>query len=224
MSNDIEARDLRKSFDKGKIKALDGVDMKIKQGEFVSIMGPSGSGKSTLLNMLGGLDKPDAGKLTVGGVDLTTKRDLTGYRANTIGFVFQLHNLLPSQNVLENIMMPMYEGKVRSKDRKQQAQKLLHMVGLADRENSYPTQLSGGERQRVAIARALANSPDIILADEPTGSLDSKSSAKIMDLLADIGKKEKKTLIVITHEDEIGKRAERIIKMLDGKIKNPGSA
>ena len=220
MSKIIELNDIRKYYDSGNIKALDGATLSLDNGEFVSIMGPSGSGKSSLLNMIGGLDNPDSGKITVNGVDITNKRDLTNYRAKTIGFIFQLHNLIPSQTSLENVMLPMYESSLKSGQRRLRALELLDQVGLGERVNSYPTQLSGGERQRVAIARALANSPDIILADEPTGSLDSKSSGMIMDLLTKIWEKEKKTLIIITHEEEIGRRAQRIIHMLDGRIAN----
>ena len=224
MSDLIEAKYLRKSFDAGAIKALDGVDMTIAEGEFVSIMGPSGSGKSTLLNMIGGLDKPDSGQIIVAGDNITSKRDLTDYRARMIGFIFQLHNLIPAQTVLENVMLPMFEGPLRARQRRQRALELLEMVDLSRRPNSYPTQLSGGERQRVAIARALANSPEIILADEPTGSLDSKSSEMIMDLLIDIHRREKKTLVVITHEEPIAARGERVIRMLDGRIAGAGPA
>lgn len=218
MNNIIEARGLIKSYEAGRVKALDGLNLEIEDGDFVSIMGPSGSGKSTLLNMIGGLDKPDEGELIVDGQDLTRKRDLTAYRSEMVGFVFQLHNLIPSQTALENVILPMFEGKLKSADRRERALHLLDLVGIADRAQAYPPQLSGGERQRVAIARALANSPKIILADEPTGSLDSKNSAKIMDLLAAIREKEKKTLIMVTHELDIGRRADRIIRMIDGQV------
>ena len=218
MNNLIEIKDIQKSFDSGRIRALDGLNLKVGKGEYVSIMGPSGSGKSTLLNMMGGLEKPDSGTILVNGEDITKKRDLTDYRSKTIGFVFQLHNLLPTQSALENVIAPMYESRLGSRERWQRALEILKMVGLSQRTGSYPSQLSGGERQRVAIARALANSPEIILADEPTGSLDSKNSERIMDLLIEIWRKEKKTLVVITHEEEIAKRSERIVKMLDGKI------
>ena len=218
MNNLIEIKDIQKSFDSGRIRALDGLNLKVGKGEYVSIMGPSGSGKSTLLNMMGGLEKPDSGTILVNGEDITKKRDLTDYRSKTIGFVFQLHNLLPTQSALENVIAPMYESRLGSRERWQRALEILKMVGLSQRTGSYPSQLSGGERQRVAIARALANSPEVILADEPTGSLDSKSSERIMELLIDIWRKEKKTLIVITHEEEIAKRSQRIVKMLDGKI------
>jgi len=218
MNNLIEIKDIQKSFDSGRIRALDGLNLKVGKGEYVSIMGPSGSGKSTLLNMMGGLEKPDSGTILVNGEDITKKRDLTDYRSKTIGFVFQLHNLLPTQSALENVIAPMYESRLGSRERWQRALEILKMVGLSQRTGSYPSQLSGGERQRVAIARALANSPEIILADEPTGSLDSKNSERIMDLLIEIWRKEKKTLVVITHEEEIAKRSERVVKMLDGKI------
>ncbi len=222
MNNIIEAHDLRKSFDKGKMKSLDGLSLTIKAGECVSIMGPSGSGKSTLMNMIGGLDKPDSGELIVDGLELSKKRDLTVFRATTIGFVFQLHNLIASQTALENVLLPMFEGSLTAANRRNRARELLDLVVLPGRNGAYPPQLSGGERQRVAIARALANSPKIILADEPTGSLDSKSSQKIMDLLMEIREKENKTLIMVTHEEAIGEQAERVIRVLDGRVAESG--
>lgn len=218
MSNIIEARDLSKHFEAGRIKALDGANLNVTDGEFVAIMGPSGSGKSTLLNMIGGLDRPDSGSLMVAGQDLTAKRDLTAYRARMVGFVFQLHNLIPAQTAVENVILPMFESRLGRRERRRQALELLELVGIVDRAYGYPPQLSGGERQRVAIARALANSPQIILADEPTGSLDSKSSDKIMDLLTEIWREEKKTLIIVTHEEAIGRRAKRVVRMLDGRV------
>lgn len=222
MNNIIEAHDLKKSFDAGKVKALDGLDVSIKAGEFVSIMGPSGSGKSTLMNMIGGLDKPDSGQLIVDGLDLSKQRDLTAFRAMTIGFVFQLHNLIASQTALDNVLLPMFEGNLRAANRRNRARELLALVGIPEREAAYPPQLSGGERQRVAIARALANAPKIILADEPTGSLDSKSSQRIMDLLIEVQEKENTTLITVTHEEDIGEQAERVIRVLDGRVGKTG--
>ncbi|MDP1809721.1 MAG: ABC transporter ATP-binding protein [Actinomycetota bacterium] len=218
MSNIIKARALRKYFDGDRIKALDGIDLDIADGEFVAIMGPSGSGKSTLLNMLGGLDHPDSGCLSVAGQDLMAGRDLTSYRARTVGFVFQLHNLIPAQTALENVILPMFESRLGARERRRQALDLIELVGLGKRAQGYPPQLSGGERQRVAIARALANSPRIILADEPTGSLDSKSGDMIMDLLTDIWGEGKKTLVIVTHEESVGRRAKRIVRMLDGRV------
>ena len=191
----VEIKDLYKSYEKGKIKALNGINLTIKEGEFVSIIGPSGSGKSTLLNMLGALDIPDSGVINVAGKDLKSDKKLNKFRAEQIGFIFQLHNLIPNINVRENIEIPMYT----------------------------PNKLSGGERQRVAIARALANNPSIILADEPTGSLDSKTSNKILKLLIDLHKDKKVTLIIVTHDMDVAKLADRYIEVLDGKIISPNS-
>ncbi|MGB9936482.1 MAG: ABC transporter ATP-binding protein [Methanobacterium sp.] len=216
--NTIEIQGLKKSFDNGKITALNGIDLTIKKGEFVSIIGPSGSGKSTLLNMLGGLDKPDEGSINVAGYDLTKKVNMNYFRAMEIGFIFQLHNLIPNLKVVENVEVPMYEGNLSNKEMNEKALKLIEYVKLSDKAKRKPTELSGGERQRVAIARALANDPSIILADEPTGSLDSKTGKMILQGLEDIHKKENVTLIIVTHDLSVAKQADRIIKVLDGKI------
>ena len=208
----VEIRDLYKSYEDGKIKALNGVNLKIKEGEFVSIIGPSGSGKSTLLNMLGALDVPDSGSITVAGQDLTT----------SIGFVFQLHNLIPNISVRENIEIPMYTQGLKSGEMKNKALKLLDDVGLKDKADILPNKLSGGERQRVAIARALANDPSIILADEPTGSLDSKTSTKILRQLIDLHEHKNVTLIIVTHDMDVAKLADRVIEVLDGEIISAG--
>ncbi|MBV1767116.1 MAG: ABC transporter ATP-binding protein, partial [Methanobacterium sp.] len=165
--NIVEIHHLQKSFDHGKITALNGIDLEIKKGEFVSIIGPSGSGKSTLLNMIGALDKADTGSIVVSGNDLIHKKDLSEFRSRKIGFIFQLHNLIPNLSVLENVEIPMYEKKMSSSQMRKRALELLEYVGLSDKLKRKPTELSGGERQRVAIARALANEPSIILADEP---------------------------------------------------------
>ena len=178
--NAVEIKGLYKSYEDGRIKALNGVNITIAEGEFVSIIGPSGSGKSTLLNMLGALDVPDSGSITVAGHDLSSSKKLNEFRAKKIGFIFQLHNLIPNISVVENIEIPMYTQKMSSKEMRDKALKLLDDVGLRDKADIKPNKLSGGERQRVAIARALANDPSIILADEPTGSLDSKTSSKIL--------------------------------------------
>ena len=195
----VEIKDLYKSYEKGKIKALNGINLTIKEGEFVSIIGPSGSGKSTLLNMLGALDIPDSGKINVAGKDLKSDKKLNKFRSEQIGFIFQLHNLIPNITVRENIEIPMYTQKLS------------------------PNKLSGGERQRVAIARALANNPSIILADEPTGSLDSKTSNKILKLLINLHKDKRATLIIVTHDMDVAKLADRYIEVLDGKIISPDS-
>lgn len=216
--NIIEIHNLKKSYDKGKIKALNGIDLEIKKGEFVSIIGPSGSGKSTLLNMLGALDTADEGTINVAGVDLTKSRDLSQFRSKEIGFVFQLHNLIPNLTVLENVQIPMLETPLSSEKREERAMELLKSVQLEDKVNQRPTKLSGGQRQRVAIARALVNHPSIVLADEPTGSLDSKTGDIILDLLKDLHKKENVTLVMVTHEPYVANLAERSITVKDGKI------
>ena len=167
--NVVEIRDLYKSYENGKIKALNGINLTIQDGEFVSIIGPSGSGKSTLLNMLGALDVPDSGSINVAGEDLKTSKKLNEFRGEKIGFIFQLHNLIPNISVAENVEIPMFTQKMSSKEMRSRALKLLDDVGLKDKAGILPNKLSGGERQRVAIARALANEPSIILADEPTG-------------------------------------------------------
>nr|WP_295001872.1 ABC transporter ATP-binding protein [uncultured Methanobrevibacter sp.] len=218
----VEIKDLYKSYEDGKIKALNGVNLTIKEGEFVSIIGPSGSGKSTLLNMLGALDVPDSGLITVAGQDLTTSKKLNEFRATSIGFVFQLHNLIPNISVRENIEIPMYTQGLKSGEMKNKALKLLDDVGLKDKADILPNKLSGGERQRVAIARALANDPSIILADEPTGSLDSKTSTKILRQLIDLHEHKNVTLIIVTHDMDVAKLADRVIEVLDGEIISAG--
>ncbi|MEN6291056.1 MAG: ABC transporter ATP-binding protein [Methanobacterium sp.] len=216
--NIIEIKGLKKSYDKGKIKALNGIDLEIKKGEFVSIIGPSGSGKSTLLNMIGALDTAGEGSVEVAGIDLTKTKDLSKFRSKEIGFVFQLHNLIPNLTVLENVQIPMIGTSISGKDMEKRALELLKSVDLEDRINQRPTKLSGGERQRVAIARALVNNPSIILADEPTGALDSKTGDIILDLLKDLHKKENVTLVMVTHEPYVANMADRIITVRDGKI------
>jgi putative ABC transport system ATP-binding protein len=218
--NIVEIKDLKKSYEKGHIKALNGIDLEIKEGEFVSIIGPSGSGKSTLLNMLGALDIADSGIINVAGYDLTKNKKLDEFRSKKIGFIFQLHNLIPNISVVENVEIPMFEGKLSGKERRDLALELLDIVGLKDKSNNKPTKLSGGERQRIAIARALANEPSIILADEPTGSLDSRTSKKILEQLNKLHKEKNVTLIMVTHDMNVAKLADRVIEVLDGKILN----
>jgi putative ABC transport system ATP-binding protein len=219
--NIIEIQGLKKSFDKGKIKALNGIDLVVKKGEFVSIMGPSGSGKSTFLNMIGALDKADEGSIKVAGIDLMKAKDLSKFRSQEIGFVFQLHNLIPNLSVLENVEIPMYETKASSKEIRERALELLELMNLpnfSDTIKQKPTKLSGGERQRIAIARALVNHPSIILADEPTGALDSKTGDNILNILKDLHQKENVTLILVTHEPYVANMADRIINVLDGRV------
>ena len=218
VDNIIELKNVVKIFDEGKIKALDCVDLEIKEGEFVSIIGPSGSGKSTLLNMIGALDQADNGLIKVAGNDLMQNKDFSEFRLNKIGFVFQLHNLIPNLTVHENVQLPLMEVDVTDEEMEKRARDLLESVNLANRLEQLPTRLSGGERQRVAIARALINHPGIILADEPTGSLDSKMGDIILNLLRDIHKKENVTIVLVTHEEYVAKSADRIINVMDGKI------
>lgn len=220
MSNIVEIKDLVKSYEKGNIKALNGINLTIKQGEFVSIIGPSGSGKSTLLNMLGALDLPDSGYINVAGYNLVENKKLNEFRGDKIGFIFQLHNLIPNLSVVENVEIPMFTKKWSAKKMRKRSLHLLDIVGLKDKAKMLPNQLSGGERQRVAIARALANEPSIILADEPTGSLDSKTSNKILKQLNKLHKEENVTLIMVTHDMNVAKLADRVIEVLDGKIIN----
>ncbi|MFA0833015.1 MAG: ABC transporter ATP-binding protein [Methanobacterium formicicum] len=218
--NVIEIHDLKKSYDDGTIKALNGLNLEVKEGEFLSIMGPSGSGKSTLLNMIGALDVADEGSIHVAGIDLMKTKELSEFRSKEIGFVFQMHNLIPNLTVLENVEIPMYETDISSEQMRERALELLKAVGLEDRADQIPTKLSGGQRQRVAIARALVNRPSIILADEPTGSLDSQTGDVILKLLRDLHEQENVTLVMVTHEPYVGKMAERIVNVLDGKIQN----
>ncbi len=218
--NVIEIHNLQKTYDKGKIKALNGIDLEIKKGEFISIMGPSGSGKSTLLNMIGALDRAEEGTIKVAGIDLMKTRDLSEFRSQEIGFVFQMHNLIPNLSVLENVEIPMYETRVKSEEMRRRALELLEAVGLKDKADKNPTKLSGGERQRVAIARALVNHPSIILADEPTGALDSKTGDVILNLLKSLHSKKQVTLVMVTHEPYVAEMADRILHVLDGKINN----
>ena len=220
--NAVEIKDLYKSYEDGKIKALNGVNLTIADGEFVSIIGPSGSGKSTLLNMLGALDVPDSGVIKVAGQDLSSSKKLNEFRAEKIGFIFQLHNLIPNISVRENVEIPMYTQAMSSSEMKSHALKLLDDVGLGDKADILPSKLSGGERQRVAIARALANNPSIILADEPTGSLDSKTSSKILKQLIDLHEDKNVTLIIVTHDMDVAKLGDRVIEVLDGEIISAG--
>lgn len=214
----IEIHNLKKNYDKGNIKALNGIDLEVKKGEFISIMGPSGSGKSTLLNMIGALDRPEEGTIKVANIDLMKTKDLSEFRSKEIGFVFQMHNLIPNLSVLENVEIPMYETNIKSSEMRERALELLDAVGLKSKASINPTKLSGGERQRVAIARALVNHPSIILADEPTGALDSKTGDVILNLLKSLHSKEHVTLVMVTHEPYVAKMADRILNVLDGKI------
>lgn len=216
----LETKDLKKYYGSGEtaVHALDGVNLTVESGEFVAVVGTSGSGKSTLLHMLGGLDRPTSGTVKVDGRDIFSLKDeeLTIFRRRKIGFVFQAYNLVPVLNVYENIVLPIeLDGEKVNKDFVQQ---IVQTLGLENRLNSLPSQLSGGQQQRVAIARALAAAPAIILADEPTGNLDSKTSQDVLSLLKVTSQKFSQTIVMITHNEEIAQLADRIIRIEDGKI------
>jgi putative ABC transport system ATP-binding protein len=216
--NIVKIENLIKRYDHAGVIALDGINLEIKKGEFVSIMGPSGSGKSTLLNMIGALDQADEGSIQVSGQNLMEKKDFSSFRSKEIGFIFQLHNLIPNLTASENVQIPMLQTNNSDEEMVKRATELLGSVNLGNRVDQVPTKLSGGERQRIAIARALVNHPSIILADEPTGALDSKMGDIILELLREIHEKENMTLILVTHEEYVAKKADRIISMMDGKI------
>lgn len=216
----LQADNLKKIYGSGEnaVHALDGVNISVEKGEFVAIVGTSGSGKSTLLHMLGGLDRPTEGKVIVDGKDISALKDeaLTIFRRRKIGFVFQAYNLVPVLNVYENIVMPIeLDG---AKIDKNFVEQIIHTLGLSERLDALPNQLSGGQQQRVAIARALASAPAIILADEPTGNLDSKTSHDVLSLLKVTGQKFAQTILMITHNEEIAQMADRIIRIEDGRI------
>ncbi len=217
----IKLVELTKIYEVGvPVKALDNVNLEIRNGEFVSIVGPSGSGKSTLLNMIGCMDKPTYGKVYVDEVDVTQlkEKDLVKLRAEKIGFVFQMFNLISTLTALENVQLPMLFLGKGYKESLERAALLLRLVGLWDRMNHRPLQLSGGQRQRVAIARALANDPPIILADEPTGNLDSKTGQEIIEIMREINEVTNKTFVIVTHDLEVAEKTDRIIFLKDGKV------
>jgi ABC-type lipoprotein export system ATPase subunit len=214
----LEVQGLRKSYEDGRIQALEGVDLRVSAGDFVSISGPSGSGKSTLLNLLGGLDTPTSGGVFYKGRKLGGDVGLDTYRSQHVGFVFQAFYLLPSLSAVENVQVPWIGGNSAARRRAEKAEELLAELGMGHRLHHYPGQLSAGERQRVAIARSLANDPDVLLADEPTGNLDSVNSSRIMDTLIGLQAKRGMTLIIVTHEDSIAESAPRHIRMRDGRI------
>jgi putative ABC transport system ATP-binding protein len=214
----LSIRGLVKTFEDGKMRALDGVDLEVGAGEFVAVVGPSGCGKSTLLHLIAALDRADAGSIIVRGKDIEQETNLSRYRARDVGLVFQLDNLLTNLSASENVQVPMFEGGKSARQRRARAEELLALVGLVGKTNSRPSQLSGGERQRVAIARALANDPEVLLADEPTGRLDSVSGRRILDLLEHLRDQRGLTVIVVTHDRDVAARADRIVEMLDGRI------
>lgn len=221
MNEIIKINDLVKTYDTGSIqvKALKGINLTIEQGDYVAIMGTSGSGKSTLMNILGCLDRPTEGQYLLDGIDIKdqTPDELSLIRNKKIGFVFQSFNLIPRTSAMKNVELPMTYAKMKRKVRLQRAKELLMKVGLESRLDHMPNELSGGQRQRVAIARALANNPPIILADEPTGNLDTASSVEIMDLFTELNQ-EGATVIIVTHEDDIAEFTNRIIRFQDGTV------
>ena len=214
----LEARGLVKSYDDGRVTALRGVDIRIEEGEYVTITGPSGSGKSTLLHLLGGLDLPTSGEVLFRGSSLGAAVDLDTYRSRQVGFIFQAFYLLPTLRADENVQVAMLAMNGRANHRAERAAVLLEEMGLKDRMRHYPNELSAGERQRVAIARALVNDPAILLADEPTGNLDSVNTAHILEILRGIRERRGMTLVIVTHESEIALCAPRHIRIRDGRI------
>jgi len=218
----IETVNLTKIYRLGpvEVRALYDVNLKVRRGEMVAVVGPSGSGKTTLLNMIGGLDKPTRGKVYIEGMDITRMDDkeLAILRRKKIGFVFQFYNLIPVLDAYENVELPLIITGVPEEERRRRVERLLKLVGLEDRMHHRPDELSGGEQQKVAIARALANNPSIILADEPTGDLDTETGMKIMNLLKEISREEKVTVVVVTHDPQVAAIADRRIHLRDGRI------
>lgn len=214
----VETHDLTRIYGNGEeIRALDGVNLRVAEGELVTVMGPSGSGKSTLLNMIGALDKPTGGQVLINGQDLDKIKDKDAFRAEMVGFVFQLHNLLPTLTTRENIEVPMM-GHIGPGARRKRSKELLELVALSDRMRHLPSQLSGGQRQRVAVARALANNPKLVLADEPTGSLDTASGEDLIELIREINEKQGTTFLIVTHDHSVARLTNRVIIMEDGRI------
>ena len=221
----IEAKNLSKIYGDGenRVVALDRANLEIVSSDFISIMGPSGSGKSTLLHLLSGLDKPSSGSLTYDGKDIYSYSDkeLSAFRRKRIGFIFQQYNLLPKSNLLENVELPLLYAKKDREERRERAMKALERVGLADKWKNLPNQLSGGQQQRVSIARALAGDPSLILADEPTGALDSRTSREVLNFLKELNE-EGNTIVMITHDNSIALEAKHVVRVHDGKINFDG--
>ena len=214
----IDVEHVRKSFEGGRIAALVDVSLHVLAGELVALTGPSGGGKSTLLNLIGALDRPDAGSIVVDGLDVTRLDDPARYRARTVAFVFQFHNLITTLNAAENVQIPMLGTRPRA-ERERRARELLVEVGLRDRVRSYPPTLSGGERQRVAIARALANDPRVLLADEPTGALDTGTGTQILELLRRVRDERGATILMVTNDDAVAGQADRVLQIRDGVLR-----
>jgi putative ABC transport system ATP-binding protein len=218
VNNMIIVKELEKTYDNGLIVALSGISFEMRAGEIVAITGPSGCGKSTLLNLIGTLDLPTSGEIWIDGKNMSTCRPLHRFRAVTIGFIFQFHHLVPSMTIMENVELPMCSLSVPKPVRFEKARQILNSMGLAERADFFPTKVSGGERQRAAIARAVANDPKIILADEPTGNLDTDNGEMVMDYLIDLCHEKGITLIITTHNPLVAARAGRIINMKNGQI------
>lgn len=214
----ITAHDIHKSF--GTLEVLKGIDLTIQQGEVVSIVGKSGAGKSTLLNILGTLDRPDRGEVLINGTNISSLSDsrLSAFRNQHIGFIFQFHQLLPEFSALENVMMPALIASIPNSKARCRGQELLEFLGLKDRMTHKPSELSGGEKQRVAVARALMNKPDVIFADEPSGSLDTQNKQELHQLFFDLRKEFNQTFVIVTHDESLAQMSDRIIRMEDGKI------
>ena len=225
----VQVRNVRKIYrrDSRELPVLDGLSLEISPGEFVALMGPSGSGKTTLLNLIGGIDQPTSGEVVVGGTDIVKLqgRALAKWRARNIGFIFQLYNLIPVLTALQNVELPLLLVRMSGRERRRRAQHALEIVGLGDRLQHYPRQLSGGQEQRVAIARAIVTEPLMLLADEPTGALDTENTAQIMELFCELHRAGM-TVIIVTHEAQVAAYAQRVIRFRDGRIvadENPGT-
>jgi putative ABC transport system ATP-binding protein len=222
--NVIELIDVHKVYRTAyyEVHALNGVTMAVRKGEFVAIMGPSGSGKSTLLNIIGCLDKPTKGKVVINGVETSklSDRELTDLRRNSIGFIFQQYNLIPTLTALENVELPMIFKGINKKERERRARELLEIVGLKKEMDRKPTELSGGQQQRVAIARALANNPLILLCDEPTGNLDTRTGKAVMEIISKLNKERGVTVVLVTHDLTLSDYADRVVRIRDGRIEN----
>ena len=221
---EVVVEGVSKSFEGGLVQALVDVSLRLEPGDFVALTVPSGCGKSTLLNLIGALDTPDSGSIRVGGERVDRLENASEYRAQTVGFVFQFHNLIPTLTALENVQVPMFGRGLARRERERRAHRLLEECALAHRVSSYPATLSGGERQRVAIARALANRPRLLLADEPTGSLDSGTGAQIVELMTALREQRGMTILLVTNDDEVAAVADRTLRLRDGRIDGVAAA